>query len=236
MAGLRAEIAKIRCPFENCPHVPLIRSERPIAALKRAKHTEGMHKSSGELMGPTQKGKLQRRTFWALFVFQLVFAGVVLAQADDVEVVPPAQAQALLKELIPHGKKSVVLNPYVVGKDVNDVNLGIKCASSVCREVHKRYNTLLLGFDDLDDSHAIYLIAAQCVEKSAWNHCDMPAEKSECPIVLEAGKHGSFNIYVATAQKLGGKQKVAKFQVLDVRHARQKDGSQPVAKSEEKQN
>ena len=167
----------------------------------------------------------------------------------------------MLKALIPHDKKFVVVNAYVAGAGVKDVNLGLRCSSSSsgsitgsvddygnidartwthgsssCREVHERYNTLFLGFEDAGDSHASYMITAQCVVKSAWNHCDMPPEKSLYPVVLEVGKHGSFNIYAATAQTLGGKQKVAKFQVLDLSHVRQKDDSQPATRPEEKQN
>ena len=41
--------------------------------------------------------------------------------------------------------------------------------------------------------------------------------------MLEIGKHGSFTVYAATTQKLGGKQKVAKFAVLDLSHVRQKE-------------
>lgn len=42
------------------------------------------------------------------------------------------------------------------------------------------------------------------------------------PIVLEAGEHGTFQIYAATSEKLGAKAKVAKFPVLDVEHVKMK--------------
>jgi hypothetical protein len=212
-------------------------------------------------MRPTPGRKLQRKTFWALCVLQLVSTGMVLAQAVDVEVVPPTRAQELLKALIPQNKKFVLVNAYVAGANVKDVNLGLRCSSSSsgstsgtvdddgnikartqtdgatsCSERHEHYNTLVLGFADSSDSHASYLITTQCVEKWGWNHCDMPPEKSLYPIVLEIGKHGSFNIYAATSQKLGGKQKVAKFVVLDVSHVKQKDAISQTSKSEEKQN
>jgi hypothetical protein len=48
----------------------------------------------------------------------------------------------------------------------------------------------------------------------------MPAEKKNAHVVLEVGKHDSFNVYVGTEQKLGGKVKVAKFAVVDVTHVR----------------
>jgi len=107
--------------------------------------------------------------------------------------------------------------------------------STSCRERHEYYMTLFLGLADSADSQSAYLITAQCAEKWAWNHCDMPPEKTTYPIVLEIGKHGSFNVYAATSQKLGGKQKVAKFAVLDVTHVKQKQSSQAAAKSDEKQ-
>jgi hypothetical protein len=46
------------------------------------------------------------------------------------------------------------------------------------------------------------------------------------PVVLEAGKHGTFYVYAATSEKLYGKMKVAKvakYAVLDVTHYSQKD-------------
>ena len=101
--------------------------------------------------------------------------------------------------------------------------------SSDCRERHNRYYTLFLGFTDSADSVGAYLLTVQCAEKWVWNHCDMPPEKSTYPIILEVGKHGSFNVYAATSQKLGGKQKVAKFAVIDLTHVKQKDSGQSVA-------
>jgi hypothetical protein len=170
------------------------------------------------------------------------------AQDVDSQPVTSAQAQQLLKALIPPKKKFVVVNAYVAGTHVKDVNLGMSCSSSSssstsgtvdddgnihaqtqgggsssCREVHHYYRTMFLGFADTSDPQAGYLLTAQCVEKWIWNHCDMPPEKSTYPVVLEIGKHDSFSIYAATAQKLGGKQKVAKFAVLDLSHVKQKD-------------
>jgi hypothetical protein len=41
-------------------------------------------------------------------------------------------------------------------------------------------------------------------------------------VVLEEGKHGTFEISAATSQKLGGKMKVAKFAVIEVSHVTKK--------------
>lgn len=48
----------------------------------------------------------------------------------------------------------------------------------------------------------------------------MPSQGSNYQVVLEAGKHGTFDVYAATSGKLGDKSKVAKFPVLDVEHVK----------------
>jgi hypothetical protein len=85
-----------------------------------------------------------------------------------------------------------------------------------------------LGLPDAADSKAAYLVTAQCVVQFKWDHCQMPPKGSTYPVVLEAGKHGTFQIYVGTSQKLGDKVKVAKFPVLNVEHIRM-DTVTPVA-------
>ena len=202
-------------------------------------------------MKPTQ--------LWILAAFQLIFCGGLLAQDVDMEPVPAAQAQGLLKALIPPKKKFVVINAYVAGSHVKDVNLGVSCSSSSsgsttgsvddggnisaqtrtdgsssCREIHHYYHTLLLGFADSSEPKSAYLLTVQCVRKWVWDHCDMPPDKSLYPVVLEAEKHGSFNVYAATSEKLGGKQKVAKFAVIDLSHVRQNDGNQAAALEDKK--
>jgi hypothetical protein len=49
-----------------------------------------------------------------------------------------------------------------------------------------------------------------------WDHCDMPKQGALYPVILEAAKKGTFNIYAATQWRLGGKIKVARFAVLSV--------------------
>lgn len=46
------------------------------------------------------------------------------------ELVPAARAQEFLKALIPKKGKSVTLNTYVAGTNVQDINLGMHCSSS----------------------------------------------------------------------------------------------------------
>lgn len=187
---------------------------------------------------------------------QLAIAGIVLAQEVGMEAVPPAEAQKMLKALIPHGKKFVSFDAYVAGTNVKDVNLGLSCSSSStastsgtvddngsvkaqtqtngsgeCRERHRYYKTMFLGLHDSADTQSSYMISVQCVEKWVWDHCDMPQEKTVYPVVLEVGKHDTFSIYAATSEKLGGKQKVAKFAVLDVTHVSPKNITQAQAPS-----
>jgi hypothetical protein len=180
-----------------------------------------------------------------------VAPGAVLAQGVDTEIVAPAEAQRMLKALIPAGKKFVAFDAYVAGTNVKDVNLGLSCSSSstgnttgtvdsdgnvsartqtngsgTCREMHDYYKTMYLGLRDLKNADAGYMITVQCAEKWRWNHCDMPPEKTIYPVVLEIGKRDTFTVYAATSQKLGGKQKVAKFAVLDVSHVVPKNQAQ----------
>ena len=163
----------------------------------------------------------------------------------DVEVVPPAQAQQVLRALIPSDKKLVTINAYVAGTSVKDVNLGVYCSSSSsantsgtvdddgnikartnsdgstnCRERHVYYHRMSLGLPDGTDGNAAYLVTVECTVRRVWDHCQMPPEGSTYPIVLEAGKHGTFQIYAATTEKLGAKAKVAKFPVLDIEHVK----------------
>jgi hypothetical protein len=159
----------------------------------------------------------------------------------DVEVVPSAQAQRVLKAFIPANKKFVTVNAYVAGSSVKNVNLGVFCSSAssgsvsgtvddngnikgetssdgstTCRERHVYYHYMSLGLPDTADANAAYLVTVQCTVRMIWDHCQMPAQGETYPVVLEAGKHGTFEIYAATSAKLGDKSKVAKFAVLDV--------------------
>ncbi len=49
---------------------------------------------------------------------------------QEVEAVPQAQAQQMLRSFIPSGKKFVTVNAYVAGTAVKDVDLGVSCSSS----------------------------------------------------------------------------------------------------------
>jgi len=196
-----------------------------------------------------------------LLVLLLSVTWSLSAQEVDMEVVPPAQAQSMLKAIIPKGKKYVSFQAYVAGTQVKDVNLGLSCSSSSsgsttgtvddsgnidartqsygsgrCRELHNYYKTIYLGLRDLADPQSSYMITAQCVEKWVWNHCDMPPQHEMYGVVLEIGKHDTFYVYAATQQKLGGKTKVAKFAVLDVTHVTPKDNNQTAAKADDKKN
>jgi hypothetical protein len=201
------------------------------------------------------------RILVSALVFATVLSKASFGQGVDMQVIPPAEAQKMLKVLIPHGKKFVAFNAYVASTNVKDVNLGLRCSSSSsgsikgtvdddgnvnaqtktdgsgsCREVHNFYKTMFLGLRDSADAQSGYMITVQCAEKWTWNHCDMPPEKSTYPVLLEIGKHDSFYVYAATSQKLGGKQKVAKFAVLDVTHVTPKDNNKGAEKLGEKQN
>ena len=161
----------------------------------------------------------------------------------------PADAQHALRSLIPAGKKLATINAYVAGTNVRDVNLGVSCSSnssgsiegnvdengnvtaksksngsSDCREMHHYYNTLTLGLPDPNDpNNSAYRVTAQCVMKWVWDHCGMPSQHTTYPIVLEVSKKGTFDIYAATEQRLGGKVKAARFAVLRVEHIRLKE-------------
>jgi hypothetical protein len=79
-----------------------------------------------------------------------------------------------------------------------------------------------LGLPDGTDGNAAYLVTVECTVRWVWDHCKMPPKGTNYPIILEAGKHGTFQIYAATSERLGAKEKVAKFPVLDVEHVKMK--------------
>jgi hypothetical protein len=178
-----------------------------------------------------------------IFVPLLFFA--ISAYGQDIEVVPPAQAQQVLKAFIPANKKFVTIHAYVAGTSVKDVNLGVSCNSSAtanttgtvddsgnikaqtssdgstnCRERHIYYHRMNLGLPDSSDSNSAYLVTVECTVRWVWDHCQMPDKGTTYPIVLEAGKHGTFQVYAATTERLGAKAKVAKFPVLDIEHVK----------------
>jgi hypothetical protein len=157
------------------------------------------------------------------------------------------QAQQVLRSFVPANKKFVTINAYVAGTFVKDVNLGVSCSSSSsantsgtvddngnikaqtssdgstnCRERHIYYNRMSLGLPDGTDGNSAYLVTVECTVKWVWDYCKMPPKGTSYSIVLEAGKHGTFQIYAATSERLGAKAKVAKFPVLDVEHVKMK--------------
>jgi hypothetical protein len=163
------------------------------------------------------------------------------------ELVPAARAQEMLKTLIPEKSKSVTMDTYVASTNVQDINLGMHCSSrssgsatgtvdengninahttthggTTCSETHIYKHTMYLGFEDTADPNASYLMTVQCQRKWMWNHCDMPPEHTVYPVVIKAEKHGTFAVYAATSKQLGGKEKVAKFLVLDLSHVTRK--------------
>ena len=157
------------------------------------------------------------------------------------------QAQQVLRAFVPANKKFVTINAYVAGTFVKDVNLVLSCSSSSsantsgtvddngtikaqtnadgstnCRERHICYDRMSLGLPDGTDGNAAHLVTVQCTVRWVWDHCKIPPKGTSYPIVLEAGKHGTFQIYAATSERLGAKAKVAKFPVLDVEHVKMK--------------
>ena len=144
----------------------------------------------------------------------------------------PADARRALRGLIPEGKKFVTLNVYVAGTNVKDVDLGLSCSSdssgtvtgtvddngnvegkvnsngsSDCRERHRYYETLMLGLPVPDDPKSAYFVTTQCVVKFRWDHCDMPAQHTTYPFVLDLPKDGpAIDLYRA----LGGQAQSAK--------------------------
>jgi hypothetical protein len=161
----------------------------------------------------------------------------------ETAVVSDFQAQKLLAGMIPEHKKFATINPFVVGTDTRVVETGTSCSSSSsgtlsgtaddygnvsgttrsngstdCTKHDVGYYTIRLGLPDSADPKAIYIITAQCVEKWIWNHCAMPQKGQMYPVVLEEEKHGAFDVYAATTEKLGAKSKVATFAVLKIEH------------------
>jgi len=196
-----------------------------------------------------------------IFVALLAPTTLLRGQSDstqnyDVRTVANSEAQKLLTALIPEHKKFVVIKPFVVSTERRDVDLGTTCSSSSsgtvsgsvddsgdvkgttqasgathCREQHNYYATLKLGLADESDPKAIYIITTQCVERWVWDHCAMPEKGQVYPVVLEQEKHGTFDVYAATTERLGGKEKVAKFAVLGVEHLKTRDASNAAAAS-----
>ncbi len=175
----------------------------------------------------------------------LILSGRLFGQ--EVTIVPPEQAQKLLQDLIPAKKKFVTINAYVAGTFVTKKDLGMSCSSSSsgsisgtvddngeirgqtdssgsshCRERYIYYNRMMLGLQDASDPDSAYMVTAECAEKWVWDHCQMPEKGTIWPVVIEAGKHGTFDIYEAVPpSRLGGKwQKAARFHVLDVSHVK----------------
>ena len=183
----------------------------------------------------------------ALVAFSTAPLLATLTLAQDAETVPSKTAQDFLRALIPAREKFVTVDSYVAGANVKDTKVGSSCSSSSngkitgtvddngnveagtttngttnCRDIHVIKHTMFLGFEDAADPNAAYMVTVQCVEKMVWDHCDTPPEHTIYPVVLEEGKHGTFEISAATSQKLGGKMKVAKFAVIEVSHVTKK--------------
>jgi hypothetical protein len=180
-----------------------------------------------------------------LFAFNGALSG------QELTAVSPAQAEQVLKSyLVPsHDKKHAVVNALVANTDVKVVDLGVSCSSSShgeitgtvdddgnvrartdetgssnCRHHYNRFYTVKLGLPDVaEPKQSAYLVTVRCAEKWIWDHCQMPAKGTMYPMVLEAAKHGTFYVYAATSEKLGGKMKVAKYEVLELPHYKQKD-------------
>ncbi len=182
---------------------------------------------------------------FGMFALLLLTLSTGKLSGQQVSVVPPQQAQQLLQNLIPVKKKFVTVNAYVAGTFVTKKDLGMSCSSSSsgsvsgtvdddgnikgqtdsngsshCRERYINYNRMMLGFPDANDNNSAYMVTTECTEEWVWDHCQMPDKGTAWPVVIEAEKHGAFDVYVAAPPaKLGGKtQKVAKFHVLNVSH------------------
>jgi hypothetical protein len=226
-------------------------------------HSYNMKPSSPGV--PAEGGTMRR----IALIFAILGASVTLAnRLDSVGIVPayaknaasettaepmlPADAQRVLRSLIPTGKKFVTINAYVAGTNIKDVDLGVSCSSnssgsidesvddngnvqgktqssgsSDCRERHNYYDTVMLGLPDRHDlKNTAYFVTTQCVVKWIWDHCDMPTEHTTYPNVLEGNKKGTFDIYAATEQRLGGKTKACKVCGPECgTHSSQRDGS-----------
>jgi hypothetical protein len=160
---------------------------------------------------------------------------------QHVEALFPAPAQEKLNSLIPVGKKFVTVNVGVIATTVRTENGSVFCNSSSsgkisgtvndfgdidatvkssgstnCWQSHTYHYTMILELPQQQDSKFDYFLVAGCGVKWRWNHCGMPDKLSVYPMVLEREKHGEFNIYAATQERVGGKMKVATFHVLKV--------------------
>lgn len=175
-----------------------------------------------------------------------LLASTCVAQGWTISRLPDRDAQTILNRLIPDGKKFASVIPYVLNTQTKVVDRGSVCyssstssssgsidefgninttgesnGSSSCSHEAIGYYTMYLGIPDADDQKATYVLTVQCVERWIWNHCTMPTKGQSYPLIIEREKHGSFNVYAATRDKVGAKAKVASFSVIKVEHARQ---------------
>lgn len=175
-------------------------------------------------------------------VLLLILALSLSCQAQTIEYVAPADGQRVLSTMIPADKKFVPVTVYVAVADRKSIDLGVSCSSDStgsttgqvddagnvdlkssgdvatdCSHKHKYVNTMKLGLPIQSDGTG-YMITVQCIERFLWDHCDMPPNGATYQVILSAEKHGTFEVYAATEQRIGAKSKVAKFAVLSVEH------------------
>lgn len=151
--------------------------------------------------------------------------------------VPNEEAQRLLEGLIPSGDKHhmATIRVYTPGNTTKRVSLGMSCSSSgsgdvnedghittsgssSCAERHANINDVWLGLEDHEHPNSAYLITARCLERTAWNHCEVPPPGSYYDVVLQQEKHGNFKVYIGIQPKIGGKVKVSTWDVLYVEY------------------
>jgi hypothetical protein len=171
----------------------------------------------------------------AVIVVTIAASLVSIAQAPIRHPMLPREAENYLASLIPSGKKNEVIRPLVFTSKIEITNVQKHCSSSGtvegnvddsgnfngrtnsssnCFKTAIRHHTLFLALP-LPEKNSYAVLIAHCAEKWVWNHCDDPPTNTEYPVVIEKEKHG-FNLYAATARRVGGKMRVARYEVLEV--------------------
>jgi hypothetical protein len=111
-------------------------------------------------------------------------------------------------------------------------------ASTVCQDLISRGNATVLAFHDPDNIHAAYLVVLSCSEKLSntgkaavvgsggasapfvhRSSCLMQEPGQYGSMTIEEGKHGSFDVWVGAAEKLGAKPNASKFDVVEVKYS-----------------
>ena len=111
-------------------------------------------------------------------------------------------------------------------------------SSTVCRDLVSHGNATVLAFHDPAKPNGAYVVFLSCSQKmtdtskavvvgsaglaAPFAHhttCVMQEPGQYGSMTIEEGKHGSFDVWVGTVEKLGAKPKASRFDVVEVKYS-----------------